>query len=301
MANSVAEVDALCKVCIQEFKRGDKPISCDVCLEWMHIKCVGIAADKYKFLNDEQISWCCGNCKGAAKTLKNQMIDFKKQMDAMKSRMDELERKQVTEEKVKTMIEQAVQEDLDEQIKDAVKMEMVAQGATVNRVGVNQIRDAVQEYMADVVAGEKKLENLIIHRLKEPEEQDEGDDKEEVEKIFKHLKPDSTKEDIKAINRLGQKEEGKTRPLLVKLRNAETAKELLKNARKLKGSDWNVSLEIDRTKKAREYVKHIRAKAIKDKGDDAQNFLFRVVGDPGQERVVVRKKNEAREDATETS
>ena len=297
----MAEVDALCKVCTHAFKGGDKSISCDVCLEWMHIKCVGIAPDKYKYLNDEQISWCCGNCKGAAKTLKNQMIDFKKQMDAMKSRMDELERNQVTEEKVNTMIKQAVQEDLDEQIKDVVKMEMVAQGATVNRVGVNQIRDAVQEYMADVVAGEKKLENLIIHRLKEPEEQDEGKDKEEVEKIFKHIKPDSLKEDIKAINRLGQKEEGKTRPLLVKLRNAETAKELLKNARKLKGSDWNVSLEIDRTKKVREYVKYIQAKAIKDKGDDAQNFLFRVVGDPGQERVVVRKKNEAREEATETS
>ena len=299
MAASAAK--ELCSVCNGEFKKNEKCIGCDVCLKWMHIKCVGIQPDKYKFLQDEQVSWCCTNCKGAAQVLKNQMIDLKKQMDEMKDRMETLEKNQVTEETVKTMIDEAMKEDFEEHIKDVVKMEMVSQGATVNRVGDIQLRNAIQEYMADVGTGEKKLENVIIYRLKEPgEDEEDVKDEEEIEKIFKHIKPDIDKEDIKSTTRLGQKEVGKQRPLLVKLKDSNTAKELLKNAKKLKGSNWNVSLEIDRTKKAREYVKHIRTQAIREKGEDAHNFLFRVVGKPGQERVItIRKKEnaEGREEA----
>jgi spore coat protein CotH len=151
--------------------------------------------------------------------------------------------------------------------------------------------------MVDVEAGEKKKQNVIIYRLDEPEEHEQDKDSDEVEKIIKHINPEATKEDIKTVKRIGQRSEGKNRPVLVKLKDPQTAKEILTNAKKLKGSEWNVSIEVDRTKKAREYVKYIREKAIREKGDEAQNFLFKVVGEPGQERVVtVRKKTEGEEE-----
>jgi hypothetical protein len=295
--------EVVCKVCKIVVADKDKAVACDACMEWRHIKCVSISVEKYKFLQDEHISWYCAECKGAAKALRNQMIDMKKQMDKMQERMDIMEKNQVTEAKVVSIVDQRIQDDFQERIKDVVKEqveEAVKTAAAEKPVTDLQLRDAMHDLMIDVEVGEKKQENLIIYRLEEPQ-QDGGSDSEEVNKILKHINKDVVDEDVKMVKRIGQKEDGKTRPVLVKMKDVETAKHILKNTKKLKRSPWNISIEVDRTKRAREYVKHIRQRAIEEKGDEAHDFLFKIVGDPGRERVVtIRKKKEGEEEGEES-
>ena len=87
-----------------------KAVGCDACLDWYHIKCLNYTLEKYKMLLDENVSWYCTPCKGAAKALRNQMITMKVEMDQMKGRIDNIEKNQLTEEKVNNIIEKKMEE-----------------------------------------------------------------------------------------------------------------------------------------------------------------------------------------------
>ena len=251
---------------------------------WWHIGCVGITNEKYKFLKDDQISWYCSNCKYAAKGLKNQMVQMKKTMDEMKFRLDTLETNQVTKEEVRQIVqrnvETAVKEQLDETLKELPRQKQEEAGAG--------IRDTVVEIMSEVKENEKRMDNFIIHKLNENEEHEE--EMEEIESIIKHIDNKLSRENIKTYKRIGTKEEGKNRPVLVNMQTPEQVWSIISNAKKLKGSKWNISIEADRTKKCREHIKELRTKARAEKGDEADNFLYRTTGRPGLEKVVAIPK-----------
>jgi hypothetical protein len=122
-----------CHVCKKEFKSGEKAIACDVCMSWSHTKCVNMSADKFKHLQDEQVSWYCAECKGAAKALRNQMIAMRKDMDDMKTRLETLEKTQMTEETVKVIVEKKIQEELPAQLKEVVREEISTKVAAAKR------------------------------------------------------------------------------------------------------------------------------------------------------------------------
>ena len=270
-----------------------KAVGCDACLDWYHIKCLNYTLEKYKMLLDENVSWYCTPCKGAAKALRNQMITMKVEMDHMKGRIDNIEKNQLTEEKVNNLIEKKMEETAPEcvqkEVKKVVQKEVEEMQAAAPKLTEIQVRETLCDLMTDVELGKKKQENLVIYRLEEQDE--EGGDLEEVKKICKHVSSEFKDEDIKAVKRIGEKQENKIRPILVNMTDVGVAKEILKNAKKLKGAPWKISIEVDRTKKSREYIRHIRDKAIKEKGENSQDFLYKVVGEPGKERVIAIKKN----------
>jgi len=74
--------------------------------------------------------------------------------------------------------------------------------------------------------------------------------------------------DVEQFYRLGRKEEGKERPLLVKFAREEKKQEVKKNLKELRGANKDrirrVSIAHDLTWRQRERVKEVRMKALQE-------------------------------------
>ena len=51
-----------CGVCSAPVKSNQRGIQCDVCANWLHTRCIGIANDLYEDLRLSDESWCCKRC-----------------------------------------------------------------------------------------------------------------------------------------------------------------------------------------------------------------------------------------------
>ncbi len=110
-----------------------------------------------------------------------------------------------------------------------------------------------------------------------------------------------TADDILDHRRLGLPGTGKTRPLLVKLRNVSVKSSIFKNLNKLKNTTYSqLSLANDLTKAQRLAEKELRdkAKSMAD-NDTSNNFSYKVVGPPWRREIKVMPKKD--QTATEAS
>ena len=143
---------------------------------------------------------------------------------------------------------------------------------------------------------ERRKNNVIIYKAKEIESE-VADDRKVGDMLFVHelcndvLKIDVKSGDIEKMFRLGRREEGKDRPLLVRFAGLDKKQEVLARVKDLKTSSERfkrISTSHDLTPRQRETVKVIRKNAL-DKleeeirsgsGDDRNvgNFKIIVVG-----------------------
>ena len=88
---------------------------------------------------------------------------------------------------------------------------------------------------------------------------------------------------------LGKKEDGKKRPLLVKLDSVSTKMNLLRGTSNLKDAGEiynNIGIDHDYTPAQRDDHKALVAEAKKKTADDQSgNYVYRVRGPPGQQRI----------------
>eukprot|EP01083_Nonionella_stella_P278053 945432_1 len=49
-------------VCRKKYSEGDQMIGCEECLEYYHIKCIGITPEEFDFYCESVDAWYCKNC-----------------------------------------------------------------------------------------------------------------------------------------------------------------------------------------------------------------------------------------------
>ena len=143
---------------------------------------------------------------------------------------------------------------------------------------------------------EKRRRNIVIYRVAELQTENVEERKRDdmsflVDMGRKGLGVDIEDTDVEQFYRLGRKEEGKERPLLVKFAREEKKQEVMENLKELRGANDDrirrVSIAHDLTWRQRERVKEVRTKALQDLDEESkekedarmsENFRVIVVG-----------------------
>ena len=272
--------------------------------------------------------WYCDDCQIAAFPLIREIAALKKENIKIVERLTTLENTSMTEEKTKEIIKQEtsqlkqetkqlIQEKMEEasdravneirrlteetcgetkrfctsevtRLTDSIRKDCIHEIA--NKTGAPSrldIRSAVAGTLKDLEDADMRRHNMIVHRL--PEKETEEDDQKEIKRLLVHIK-DNIEGNILSMTRLGQKADGKIRSVLVKFSGLAPKDMIMKNLKKLKDSEWNVSIVHDYSKATRELHEELIKEAKDKDGVNASDFFYRVTGTPGQERVFKLRK-----------
>lgn len=140
---------------------------------------------------------------------------------------------------------------------------------------------------------EKRKKNIIVYNLKESENSEATErykwDVAQCKRIFQQ---ELSQENLKIENliRLGQKNEARNRPLLVKLENEEEKKEILKKAKQLRQTEdfSSVYLARDMTRDEREREKKLREELHQRRLNESKELIIK------RGKIVKKEEAEAR-------
>lgn len=128
----------------------------------------------------------------------------------------------------------------------------------------SEIVDELRDEMKEEEARKEKQKRLVMFNINEPRGEGREQDQEEMEKVVEVIREGIgiEKPAIKNIGRIGTKQNGKNRPMLVELESVEKKWEIVKNAKNLKDAriaNMNkVVIVPDLTWKQREKDKELR-------------------------------------------
>ena len=136
--------------------------------------------------------------------------------------------------------------------------------------------------------------NIIVYNTEESDADDikqrTKDDANFIQTMCEDMQVQGiTNGNILQLVRLGKKEDGKKRPLLVKLDSVSTKMNLLRGTSNLKDAGEiynNIGIDHDYTPAQRDEHKALVTEAKKKTADDQSgNYVYRVRGPPGQQRI----------------
>jgi hypothetical protein len=148
---------------------------------------------------------------------------------------------------------------------------------------------------------EKKRQNIIIYRAAESQASGpEARNREDVEfcraLVQDVLEIDCANGDIISVRRLGKREEGTYRPMLVSFKTAGVKSQVMESLAKLADAEdryRSLSITHDMTQKEREEVKKLVAEAKeKQTNDPSGEYVYRVRGYPGEMTIVRLRKRQ---------
>ena len=223
-----------CGICEKIVRERDNGIKCDRCGAWYHAGCEKVSVEFYKALQkcDEE-QWYCKLCRSEIKQLDERIKTLAKENKELKVRIQALEEKW-------------------ELFKEELKEETVK--CTMERVS-----QEMEKHLEEMEERSKRKNNIVLYNVPESTKEDskerQTDDLVKCCDLFEgSLKVSDIR--IEGVIRMGKKENGRKRPLLVKLANEREKKSILANAKNLKGEEnpWKkrVGISKDMTKKERD-------------------------------------------------
>ena len=241
----------------------DDGLECEMCLKWFHAVCQGVTAELYAVLTKYNSQmWFCNKCKPSVKKNSEKIRELEKQNEIMQAKLGILEEN--WEKLRKELMDETISKVRTELGEELIK--------TTTKHVMEQIKEENEK--------EKKKENIIMYNVKEsrkerPEERIK-DDSDLVSDIIEHSL-ETTDYNIEQVIRLGKAENGRTRPLLVKLRTEKQKWNVIKNAKKLKNATNDdrkkIGIALDMTEKERELEKKLRAE-LKRRRDNGETGLY---------------------------
>ena len=115
-----------------------------------------------------------------------------------------------------------------------------------------------------------RSKNIVIKGIEEDESENENSIGEKVNRIIHKIGVNvETERDIDEIRRIGRKETGKKRPILVKLMRESTRSEILRNARHLKGTTIWIDEDFPKDVQEKRMTLIPRLKEARDRGHRA--------------------------------
>ena len=292
--------------CKKNVTKNDKGMQCGVCKNWWHAACENISDENYIFLNNIQTHWYCKKCNAAASTLHQELILLQVKQEDLSIRLKNVESSMITEKRVEEVIEtkitsfetritekakDAAKTDIKDTIKEEIKVQLQEKKDEAPTTSSDfEMKKSIRSALQEMDDNEKRKQNLIFHRI--PENQNEEiNEKETIKDILKLMDLTLEDKDLKTVKRLGKKE-NKPRPILASFETPDIVESVFKNIRKLKDKETEVSISRDLPFNTRKYREQLLQEAKSSKGDQVDDFLFRIVGPPGKERVVTKKKDD---------
>ena len=270
-----------CLQCRRAVTSDQKSVQCQTCQYWVHAECQGISDELFTFLvKGEGVCWNCNSCLASSARLERTVIAF----EARLKETETVSTKTVNELK-------RVDGDLAQ-----LRKEFEAEK--------EKTRKAAQQKEDQYVSKEEYRErearktNVIMHRVKEPEEEirtaeeRRQQDMEECTKIFTSLMMEEARNDIKLCRRIGERGQD-PRPMVVVLRTEATKSKILEMAKNLRDTEYKeVGIVPDLTVQQRreesqmtEEVERMNEEELSDE-DRAKNLKWLVVGPRGAKKII---------------
>ena len=295
-------------------------------MQWHHLKCEDLDEEDWKILSlgKKNIKWYCNNCEGrvneivkedresdyvdirrSQREMRKQMEKLMEQMSDMEQKIKDLEKKPIGDELKNTLgLEgengikerlRKVEEDTKtkcnaEQVNGIMKHEMTKE--------TDKLKSTLRKTVVEE-ASKSREKNVIIFRAQESnsnlKDEISKHDKELAEKLIRHCKGEINDNTIEKLVRLGRKEPGKTRPLLIAFKDLESKKDLFRNVSEL-GKETtpeelkSLALEHDMTIKEREEKKKLVEEA-KRLNQENPEYRHIVKGAPWNREIVAYNRN----------
>ena len=246
---------------------------------------------------EKEMSEMKDEVKGIKDDVSKQLKDIRQELNSVKQQMQHAE-------EVKALIELKLDEfdvNLGEKYKvdepnwaEVVKLQV---DTTFNKVthNINEVQKVVEETRQKAQEErekENRANNIIIFRVPELENKDNRikEDKEFCQALISDvLQIDLGEDDFKRLFRVGKKEEGKSRPILLQFRDRIVKNRVMESLYKLKDAEnkfKNISVVHDMTKQERGECKKMVGEAKKKQEEEKGEFLWRVRGPPGQMKLL---------------
>lgn len=239
------------------------------------------------------------------KVSRKELLDLTTKIDLLETKLVKSVDLKVEEKTVsfrdimKSQLEDEVKKNLDKTVKTEVDCKM---GQVSNDIeGIQKSLTETKSQLDEEREREKRRNNIVIYRIPESSETKKEDRyKEDAdfcnELIHKTLLVDCTDNDVKKFIRLGEKQEGRIRPLLIEFSNRLIKNLIMESLSKLKSADdkfKNIVVAHDLTQNEREACRELVAEAKRrEQNDNSGEYIFRVRGPPTDLRIVRLKKRQ---------
>ncbi len=162
----------------------------------------------------------------------------------------------------------------------------------------NIARVAVQEHVKESKDREDRDQNLVIFRVDESKKADPEMRQKDDAKFFDTLCKDHLEVgqiQVEKVIRLGKKEDGKSRPMRITLKDKQDKRKIMSRLYRLKDAEQrfnNISVQNDMTQEEREKTKELLAVAKKKNEEEpSETHIYKVRGPPWDQQVVRLKLN----------
>lgn len=271
-----------CIDCKKEVLNNQSALECSICERWLHKDC-GIDDDEFKLADKIKQKkgfhfWSCDGCNRGMSKLQKMVTKHETEINSMKLAIKDLE-----------------------DTRDTAKTERQATNNKVESVSaeIASLKADNADIYTEMSLRERKRYNLVLFNVPEPSAEIENREKQTLDenyiiKLFRTVgKELMIKDDIKFVARIGEAGD-KIRPLTVGLRSPETRDSILNHAFKLKDSIYSdISISPDLTKiqlkEDKELQKQADAQNNALTGDEAKNYMFKLIGIRGQ-RIIKKVK-----------
>ena len=285
---------APCKICPVLVMGGHPALQCDMCDEWLHIECADVPPDLFEAMGKKKnMIWFCDGCSVEYRMKKDKDNKVEEQTSGQ-TEAEEIGRK------IEDMKENIVKE-MKECLPKLLKMEMEGLAVKVmkevkqeshykeallknmTRLETNQ-KDVVSKVAKEVVVESRisdydrslREKNVIIFDCVES-----NDDSKFMDGLFEYI--DMRKGKLK-LHRLGEKREGKVRPLKVTFEELTQKRKFLSLLYRLSEAPEQykkINVQHDLSSKEREHLKSLlnKAKELNTK-EDPKDFRYKVRGPP---------------------
>ena len=289
-----------CGQCKDECKAGNS-VSCGFCETYYHAKCVDGMTPEFVDSCDKITklfggsAFLCFICRKLASKINKSVREVELKMAAMETELKkEVAERKALEAKVERM------ESRSDQVKDkVVGMEKEIEA------GMERTKKEVRDEMeTERKEREERSENVVVYGMKESEEEEaekrKDDDKNKFMEMAREIGVGVEAEEVEVKFRAGKKrEDGKARPMIVKVKDDETKQKLLANARRLaRKEEWKaVFVSPDLTWQQREEGRK-EEKRLRDEAErlneaaknEGRRGTHVIIGPRGKRRVVWREE-----------
>lgn len=303
-------VDEKCKICK---KKDDEAIECDICQEWVCLRCTGISKQVYELQtkDGETIDFLCQPCKKELpqiRSLLNLKNEFQKETRINKKFRDDQQQINQDLQQRLSQVEELLK---DKEINDANfprLQDLMSDRVKVNTVLEKQLKlNEVVKKQTKTLEEDKRIEerekNLIIYGVPDDEEEENQmkSDFHTVKKMYAN-KVELEPTDMTQISRLGERKTNHIRPIRLTFSTSEKRLQILRNNKNLtiereqfemctstfcedQKKHKHIYVSTDKTKQQRETEKRLRdeLKARKEQGEtDLIIRNYKIIVKPNQ-------------------
>ena len=290
----------LCTVCQNTFNKDtDKILECVVCLGHKCAKCLKLTKNQYEITQRKDLTWTCqDSCQDHLRqALVNAAVTAKCVAAAashiIKAVTDTISPTIIKDQMGSALAQpEATTTEACEDVQEAPSVTWAKVVSRHEKRTKELVKAAINEHTEEKNTSGVRERSIIIHRFIESDDEKAEVCSEHDKTSFGQLsKNELGIENLtpEKIIRLGKRESGRTRPLLVTLPTVLDKRKLMSSLHKLKNSATfkNISVTHDLTKEERQKRSEIIEAAKRKKLEDPKIFQdFRIRGPPGNLKVV---------------